>query len=155
MTMLSGNGPYGFGAGRPWPVERDAVARGGLGVVDDAAADARLDQRHALLGDALEVEPQRAGRRGSRPSSTIGHEVDADPLAGLDEAALLLDGQRREAEVAEHVEEVDDGVLLEDDRVVAGVDRRPRSRSRAPCPPPSRPIAAASMVVASTAADSA
>ena len=21
MTMLSGNGPYGFGAGRPWPVD--------------------------------------------------------------------------------------------------------------------------------------
>ena len=42
----------------------------------------------------------------------------------------------REAEVAEHVEEVDDGVLLEDDGVVAR--RRPRQRSpwRAPWRPP-------------------
>ena len=59
---------------------------------------------------------------GSRPSSVIVTRSLADALAELDEAALLLDGEGTEAEVAEHVEDVDDGVLLEDDRVVAGVD---------------------------------
>ena len=64
MTMFSGNGPYGFGAGRPWPVEAHAVAGGGLRVVDDVAADPGLDERDALLGDALVVEPERQAGAG-------------------------------------------------------------------------------------------
>ena len=43
-------------------------------------------------------------------------------LPGSTKLRLLLDGQGREPEVAEHVEQVDDRVLLEHDRVVAGVD---------------------------------
>jgi len=58
----------------------------------------------------------------ARMGATL-YELAPDALADLDERALLLDGQRREAEVAEHVEQVDDGVFLEHDRVVAGRNR--------------------------------
>ena len=100
----------------------DAVPGGGLGVVDDAGADAAIEERHPLLGDPLVVERHRqAGRVGSVVGD--GHEVTGDPLADLDERALLLDRQGAEPEVAEHVHQVDDGVFLEDDRVVAGLER--------------------------------
>ena len=100
-------------------MEGDAVAGRGLGVVDDLATHARLEQRDASRRDALEVE--RRGRAGAvRGIVDERHEGRADPLAGLEERALLLDRERGEAEVAEHVGDVDDRVGLEHDRVVAG-----------------------------------
>ena len=154
MTMCSGNGPHGFGAGRPWPVERAAVARGRLRVVDDVAADAGVEERHALLGDALVVERRRrAGRVGAVVDD--GHER-ATPirLPGSKNERSSWTASAEKPEVAEHVGDVDDRVLLEDDRVVAGLDRdgvahgprllgglaadrrRVDGRARRPRPPP-------------------
>ena len=93
---------------------------------------------------------------GSAASSRMVTSSRADALAGLEERAPLLHREGREAEVAEHVEQVDDGVLLEDHGVVAGRHAPPRPRDwRPPCSAASRPIAAASMPVWSTAALSA
>ena len=96
-------------------------AGGGLGVVDDLAADALLDQRQALLGHALGVEAHR--QPGRVPAVVDDRDQGRGDLpALLEERAILLDRQRREPEVAEHVEQVDDRVLVEDDGVVAGID---------------------------------
>ena len=120
----------GVRGGQPVAGRSDAVAGGGLRVVDDLAADPGVDERDALLRDALVVERHR---QAGGVEAVIGdrHEFRADPLPGLDEAAVLLDGLGAEPEIAEHVEQVDDRVLLEDHRVVAGVDGdRVRGRAR-------------------------
>ena len=93
-----------------------------LRVVHDVAADPSIDELDPLFGDALVVEPHRQPGRVA-PVIRDRHQVAADPLARLEEAPLLLDGEGGEAKVAEHVEEVDDCVLLEDDRVIAGLER--------------------------------
>ena len=100
----------------------DAVTRCGLDVVHDVAAGAALDELDPLLGQALVVERHRQARR-IHAVVADRHEVAADPLARLEERALLLDRERAEAEVAEHVEQVDDRVFLEDHGIVAVLDR--------------------------------
>ena len=119
--MLSGNGPHGFGAGRPWPVDATPSRAAVCASYTTSRQMPASTQRDPPLGDALEVERQR------QPGRVVAvvddrDEVAADALAGLGEAAFLLDGQGGEAEVAEHVQQVHDRVFLEDDRVVAGVD---------------------------------
>ncbi len=98
------------------------IARCRLRVVDDALTDSVLEQFDALLRDALVVERDRQPSR-VRPIVPDGDEVAADLLARLHERALLLNGQGTEAQVAQHVQDVHDGVLLEDDGVVAGLER--------------------------------
>ena len=59
---------------------------------------------------------------GSRAVVGDRHQRRPDALAALVERAVLLDRERREAEVAQHVEDVDDRVRREHDRIVAGLD---------------------------------
>ena len=109
---------------RRQPVARrnPPLARRGLGVVHEPATYAVLHERHPLLRHALVVEGHRQTRRVTAIVDDR-HEVRRDPPVGLPERAALLHGERREPEVTEHVEQVDDCVFLEDDGVVARLDR--------------------------------
>ena len=107
--------------GQAVPGRLDTGLCGGLRVVHDIATDALLDQRHATLGDALVVERHRQPERIEAVVPDVD-EIRPHAPAGLRKGPTLLDRERAEAEVAEHVQQVDDGVLLEDDRVVAGLD---------------------------------
>ncbi len=123
IAEWSGNGPHGVGAagrGR-WTARR----RGPRSWYrDDFPADAALHHDDAARGDARSrTQPAfPLGRAGRRRWSSSSRPIRS---AGLEERALLLDGEAGEADEAEVVEEVGDGVLLQDDRVVAGcqVDR--------------------------------
>ncbi len=111
-----------FGAGSPWPVE----ARPAFAAV--WASNARSRQTPAssrasrCLGTPSASKPDREPGRVA-PVVVDRDQRRGDALAGLPERALLLDGEGREAEVREHVDEVDDRVGVEHDRVVARVDR--------------------------------
>ena len=90
--MFSGERPVRIGRRQPVPGRADAGARGRLRVVHDASTDPSIDELDTLLGHPLVVEPHR---QSGRISPVVGdaHELAADPFAGLEEAALLLDGQ--------------------------------------------------------------
>ena len=95
------SGPYAReAAGGAWPVDsRAGAARARRAVPDDAASDAVLDQRHALLRRALEVERLRQAARVER---VVGdrHLLVEDPLADPpgEVAALLEQAERRRSE---------------------------------------------------------
>ena len=96
-------------------------AGGGLGVEREVPAHAGVEQRQALLGHALRIE---AHRQPGRVAAVVGDRDQrrCHPLAGLVERAVLLHREGREAEVAEHVQQVHHGVVMEHHRVVTGLD---------------------------------
>ncbi len=109
--------------GRQSVTGRVAAGAGGrLRVVHDVMADAVLDERDALLGHALVVERHRQARRIAAVVPDR-HEAGADLAPGLRERAPLLHRQGGEAQVAQHVQDVDDRVFLEHDRIVARLER--------------------------------
>ena len=119
MLRCSGNGPHGFGAGRPWPVDTARRAqRSGCRGRHCGRPRPRADPTAAWARPRSRMRPGcQRHRSGHRQGPT---SVEADGLAGLEEGALLLDRQRGEPEVAQPVGEVHDGVAVEHHGVVAG-----------------------------------
>ena len=99
-----------------------AGARRRGAVPDNVPADARVHQRHRLAADAFVVE--RRGQAG-RVTGVVanGDELAPDSPPRLEEGAPLLDRQRAEAQVSQHVQDVHHRVLGEHDRVVARLER--------------------------------
>ena len=117
---------------------RPAVSRPlrGAPVPDDVAGDALLDEQHALLRDALEVERLRIPARVEAVVPERDGLVE-DPLADAvrEVAAVLEERQGAQGREPEVEEELGDGVRLEDRAV-----RAPARSSRRPaCGRPSRP----------------
>ncbi len=121
-----GNGPYGLGAGSPWPEER-RPARAAVALSQTTSRQTppstSVTGSHA---DALVVEQR--GQAG-RVTGVVADrdQLAPDPPLRLEEGATLLDCERAEAQVSQHVKDVRDRVLGEHNRVVAGLQRdRPR-----------------------------
>ena len=149
--MLVGNGPYGVRRGQAVAGGRAPGAGRGLGVVREVPAHAGVEQARAAAWARPRRRSRSAAPAGSRPSSASVTSGEATRLPGLPERAVLLDGEGREPEVAEHVHagrRRRSGGGRPGSRRARGRRgwRDARARSAA-----SRPMAAASIAVASTA----
>ncbi len=110
-----------LGCGREWPVELDAVAQRGGRVVDDACADAVVDEMQRLSRHAFGVEGERKDVVRGRVV-TNGDQLAHQLLVHAHEAAVLLSRQRAEADPAEMFKEVGDRVRRKHHLELAGVD---------------------------------
>ena len=119
--MFRAIGPDEVRGGQPVARRPGARPRARRRVVHDGVRHAVADQVHALANDALEVDRTRQSQRVGAvvPDRDV---VPHDLLAELHERATLLEREAAEADVGEVLHEPTDGVLLEDDLVLAGLE---------------------------------